>query len=1240
VGLAALVWFAIRVIPKPSRAAYPCQRVAAPLASGFVAWSLGALAAHVALRRACRRFYEGRYWAAGAFALAALAAAAWLLPHTERPAHADYPAHPPNSPIGTARGIHPGRVTWVFDPTATNQACTNTSGDYWWYDQLNGTVNTDPARVEAMLSQTLQLLTGASSDSEAWDALFRHYNLSQGLGDVGYQPGQKIAIKVNINSGGWGNVNTATYAKIGYIGMIDTSPQLMHAMIKQLVDEAGVAPEDIAMGDPIRYFFNEFYSKLVVDYPTVQYLDWAGNNGRTWAEPSDEPVLRYSDTEDPSRFDHLPKAFVAADYMINIAALKGHDGAGITLCAKNHYGSHCRSAASHLHYTLPGPPTWYGGLTGMGHYRVLVDMMGHRDLGGKTVLFLVDGLWGAKHSIADPNRWLSPPFNNRWPSSLLASQDGVAIESVGLDFLQYEYNETNYPGETHYPFFDGTEDYIHQAADPATWPTGITYDPERDGTALGSLGTHEHWNNPQDKQYTRNLGTGDGIELITVGDLPVTIAVIATVPSAIEDDLTPGELMVSRIGDMSDEVTVSYTVSGTASSGADYQSLPASVLIPAGGSVARLAVTPFDDSLPEGDETVTLTLAAAGGYTVDPTRASATVTIVDGDPPVADVAVTKDADSITAAPGADITYTLTITNDGPSEAATVVMTDSLPAGTVFVSSVPADGGGVCDYQVGPHELTCTWPSLGAATSEVVSITVAAPLGPGEATNQADVTSATADPDLTNNSASLTTIVYDTALTGTPVSFLTASAGDDQNTVQWIDPDPGVPFQVMLRYNQAGLFINCSDPATPTDGTFLELRTGSPGTHQTFVHTGLGNDSLTYCYSAFVYRGAGAFSTPRSVRGRPFDPSGRAKWGFSIGTTSLALPGIGADRIHIVSNDNAVYAATKGATGGLWPTDWLPPIMPAPAQGRPSTAGISLGAATRVIFLASQDHTVRAVDADTGAELWASPDLTEMLVAAPAGILQAYGGAYDTILIGTRGSTVNNIFYGLNLTTGAVDWQVNQDPGTLDHIGMIVAQATVDYPNNRVYFTSYARNTTEASVWGVDLDTQAVIWSRRLGNVESAVTLRGDRVYVGNVDGEIYALDAATGADTAPFFATGDGSVKNVIFPDRSGTQIYFATNTTVWSLSDNGGSLTENWHRDDIPSPSASVTWTGWPYVYVGSSNGQLYELDATNGSNVDVIALGDPGSPAAVGAPTVDGRGGLMYAPSEAGIVYAVELP
>jgi len=58
------------------------------------------------------------------------------------------------------------------------------------------------------------------------------------------------------------------------------------------------------------------------------------------------------------------------------------------------------------------------------------------------------------------------------------------------------------------------DDYLHQAADPTKWPEGFNYNPDGDGVALPSLGVHEHWNNAQDRQYSRNLGTGDGIELV------------------------------------------------------------------------------------------------------------------------------------------------------------------------------------------------------------------------------------------------------------------------------------------------------------------------------------------------------------------------------------------------------------------------------------------------------------------------------------------------------------------------------------------------------------------------------------------------------------------------------------------------------------------------------------------------------------------------------------------------------
>jgi hypothetical protein len=69
----------------------------------------------------------------------------------------------------------------------------------------------------------------------------------------------------------------------------------------------------------------------------------------------------------------------------------------------------------------------------------------------------------------------------------------------------------------------GAEDYLHEAALAHEPPSGTFYDPDHKGnvTALESLGVHEHWNNPIDKQYSRNLGTGEGIELILLHSEPI-----------------------------------------------------------------------------------------------------------------------------------------------------------------------------------------------------------------------------------------------------------------------------------------------------------------------------------------------------------------------------------------------------------------------------------------------------------------------------------------------------------------------------------------------------------------------------------------------------------------------------------------------------------------------------------------------------------------------------------------------
>ncbi len=127
-GIISTIWFLIRVIPKPSRASYPCMRVAAPFMSGFVVYllSLGGIAA--ALRKAKQHMVRARYIAAGTFVLVALAVLVFNLALGSQDASALAPGKTgpddgPNQPMGEGVGVHPGRVVWAWDPDATDEDC-------------------------------------------------------------------------------------------------------------------------------------------------------------------------------------------------------------------------------------------------------------------------------------------------------------------------------------------------------------------------------------------------------------------------------------------------------------------------------------------------------------------------------------------------------------------------------------------------------------------------------------------------------------------------------------------------------------------------------------------------------------------------------------------------------------------------------------------------------------------------------------------------------------------------------------------------------------------------------------------------------------------------------------------------------------------------------------------------------------------------------------------------------------
>lgn len=526
VGFLSLVWMLIRIIPKPSRAEYPCMKVAAPIASGFIAYIASMLITVFSFERSRRYFRNSKYLLGSAMAFMALGAALFTLLRTDTETQAHtmndslfVPIDSPNSPIGTGQGIFPGRVVWARDPAA---ATWNGITGNWWSDN-----NTHQLNVDSMFSKSLRALTESPTDSASWVALFKYFNMKHGKGSAGYTPGEKIAVKIDLN------MVSPEYPP-GNASF--TSPQSVLSLLRQLVNKAGVADSDITVYDVIRYVPDAIYSKCHAEFPHVHFMGWTAMNGRE-QYVRDTTIIHWSEKlnielggGNPA---HLTTAVTRAAYIVNLASFKGHRYAGVTFCAKNHFGSLSvddttgtpyvyapHAAGVHPYIAvhdiiIPGSAEWtfYG--RHMGTYNALVDLMGHKDLGAKTVLFMIEGLYAGQTEgdmISQNSRWITAPFNNGWMSSLFMSQDNVAIESVGLDFIRAEAAVN--PHDT--TIYGAVDNYLHEAAQADDPPSGTFYAPNGDGVRLQSLGVHEHWNNSTDKQYSRNLGLNEGIELVQI----------------------------------------------------------------------------------------------------------------------------------------------------------------------------------------------------------------------------------------------------------------------------------------------------------------------------------------------------------------------------------------------------------------------------------------------------------------------------------------------------------------------------------------------------------------------------------------------------------------------------------------------------------------------------------------------------------------------------------------------------
>ena len=491
-GLAALVWFLIRVVPKPSRMEYPCQQVAAPIALSFVAFISSTLVG-VGTWKRVRNLWNARRVTLGLSVLliGVLASGTLYVMSVDNSLMGQVirkqidngtdmgrfiPIDAPNTPMGVAKGIHPGRVAWAYDPKAAAW-----DGKHGLYSDAD---NNSQTRVNDMLEGVIIALTNQKTIDKAWDELFRLFNYKKGKGAVSYKKGEKIAIKVNLNDNGGSNI-------------IDATPQSVYALLHQLIDIMQVPQNNITVYDAQRRGISAIYDYMQPLYPEVNYQNWGG------FVPD---VVHYSSEITDKGSMSLARAAYEADYMINMALMKRHseptdkwrDSAGqtgITSTGKNQFGS--LEKVPPLHFSIRD----WSSFRGMGTYNCIVDLMAHERIGGNTLVYIVDAMYVNPKHNGHAVRFKRAPFNNGWTSSFLASNDQVAIESVVLDFI---YSELPLPANA--------DNFLHEAANIGNPPSGIAYA----GKKLVSLGVHEHWNNPEQRMYSRNLGTGKGIELYRV----------------------------------------------------------------------------------------------------------------------------------------------------------------------------------------------------------------------------------------------------------------------------------------------------------------------------------------------------------------------------------------------------------------------------------------------------------------------------------------------------------------------------------------------------------------------------------------------------------------------------------------------------------------------------------------------------------------------------------------------------
>ncbi len=253
----------------------------------------------------------------------------------------------------------------------------------------------------------------------------------------------------------------------------------------------------------------------------------------------------------------------------------------------------------------------------------------------------------------------------------------------------------------------------------------------------------------------------------TATPVPVPVADLAITKTDNSATYTPGTTVVYQLGisNAGPSAAIDATITDNAPAGTSISSWSATFTGGATGTSSGTGNISQTATVPSGGTiTYTVNLAVPSGFTgnlnntatvtapagtTDPTPGNNSATDSDTQSSIADLAVTKTVSNAMPNVGSNVTFTLSVTNNGPSNATGVSLTDPLPSGYQYVSDT---GGGAYVSSTG------IWTIGNLAKDASVSIQVTALVNDsGNYTNTAAVTGDQPDPSAGNNSSSITTV---------------------------------------------------------------------------------------------------------------------------------------------------------------------------------------------------------------------------------------------------------------------------------------------------------------------------------------------------------------------------------------------------------------------------------------------------------------------------------------------------